>query len=265
LAVTSAITATSDMALKATVTAGSSTVTSTATLTAVKNATDTLSGSITMEAGSGSTMEFDISSLTDKTLAGLSSAINSAGIGITASVESTSSGSQLLLTSETAGSAGTLVVSSSLLDTANISATTLKYTNSSDINSLTSLGISVNNDGSLTLDAASLASVLNSDYSGVVGFFQNANSWGLDFSKMLTSSGISSTTGILALSSSSNSNIESSLNANISKEEILISKEQASLTAELNSANEIMQELPTQLDGVNELYSAITGYNQSSN
>jgi hypothetical protein len=26
-----------------------------------------------------------------------------------------------------------------------------------------------------------------------------------------------------------------------------------------------MQELPTQLTGVNELYSAITGYNQSSN
>jgi len=50
-----------------------------------------------------------------------------------------------------------------------------------------------------------------------------------------------------------------------SREEILISKEQASLTAELNSANEIMQALPTQLDGVNELYSAITGYNQSSN
>jgi flagellar hook-associated protein 2 len=54
------------------------------------------------------------------------------------------------------------------------------------------------------------------------------------------------------------------LNANISKENILISKEQVSLTAELNSANEIMQELPTQLDGVNELYSAITGYNESS-
>jgi flagellin-specific chaperone FliS len=48
---------------------------------------------------------------------------------------------------------------------------------------------------------------------------------------------------------SSNSNIESTLNANISKEEILISAQQMSLTAELNSANEIMQELPTQLDG----------------
>ena len=35
-------------------------------------------------------------------------------------------------------------------------------------------------------------------------------------------------------------------------------------TAELNSANEIMQQLPTQLEGVNELYSAITGYNENT-
>ena len=57
----------------------------------------------------------------------------------------------------------------------------------------------MNNDGSLTFDAASLDSVLNSDYSGVAGFFQNANSWGQTFSTMLTNAGTSSTTGILAL------------------------------------------------------------------
>jgi flagellar hook-associated protein 2 len=55
------------------------------------------------------------------------------------------------------------------------------------------------------------------------------------------------------------------LNANISKEELMISAQQKSLTAELTSANEIMQELPTKLNGVNELYSAITGYNQQTN
>jgi flagellar hook-associated protein 2 len=80
---------------------------------------------------------------------------------------------------------------------------------------------------------------------------------------MLTNSGTTVGTGILALASSSNSNIESTLNADITKESALISVQQASLTAELNSANEIMQELPSQLDGVNELYSAITGYNQN--
>ena len=43
----------------------------------------------------------------------------------------------------------------------------------------------------------------------------------------------------------------------------MISVERKSLMAVLNSANEIMQGLPTQLDGINQLYSAITGYNQS--
>jgi flagellar hook-associated protein 2 len=117
---------------------------------------------------------------------------------------------------------------------------------------------------SLTFDATSLDSVLNSDYSGVVGFFQNANSWGQTFSNMLTNAGTGSATGVLSLASSSNSNVESTLNADISKEDALISAQQKSLTAELNSANEIMQELPSQLDGVNELYSAITGYNQNA-
>jgi flagellar hook-associated protein 2 len=31
----------------------------------------------------------------------------------------------------------------------------------------------------------------------------------------------------------------------------------------LNSANEILQQLPQQIQGVNEIYSAITGYNQN--
>jgi flagellar hook-associated protein 2 len=153
-------------------------------------------------------------------------------------------------------------VASSITDTTR--STTLDYNSGgSDINSLTSLGISVNNNGSLTLDASSLDSVLNTDFSSVVGFFQNANSWGQSFNTMLTNAGTSSKTGILALASTSNSSIESTLNANISREQSLISIQQTSLTAELNSANEILQEIPTELEGVNELYSAITGYNES--
>jgi flagellar hook-associated protein 2 len=158
-----------------------------------------------------------------------------------------------------------LTVTSNILDTGKTNTATLSYTNSSDINSLSSLGITVNNDGSMALDATSLDSVLNSDYSSVVGFFQNVNSWGQTFSNMLTSSGTSSSTGILALASKSNSTIESTLNAEVAREDIYISSQQKSLTAELNSANEIMQALPSQLQGVNELYSAITGYNQNTN
>jgi flagellar hook-associated protein 2 len=178
-------------------------------------------------------------------------------------VETNSTGSQLVLVSSTAGSSGALTVTSSIKDST--TGTALSYNNGgSDINSLTSLGISVNNDGSLSLDVTSLDSTLNSDYSSVVGFFQNVDSWGLSFSDMLTHAGTSSTTGILALASSSNSSIESTLNADVSREELLISAQSKSLTTELNSANEILQELPSELDQVNELYSAITGYNSSS-
>ena len=204
----------------------------------------------------------------DNTLAGLAEAINAANIGVTAAVNATAvgrnaAGTLLTLTSGTVGAAGALSVTSNIVDQTNVSTTPLNYSNSSDINSLTSLGISVNNDGSLTFDATSLDSVLNSDYSSVAGFFQNANSWGQTFSTMLTNAGTSSATGVLALASSSNSNIESTLNADISKEESLISAQQSSLTTELNSANQIMQQLPSQLQGVNELYSAITGYDQN--
>jgi flagellar hook-associated protein 2 len=221
-------------------------------------------GSVAIQVGSGPAKTIALSS--DNTLSGLESAITAANIGVTASiVPSTGDGPySIQLVSGTTGSAGALTVTSSLYDTTAKTSTTLNYTNSSDINSLTSLGIGVNDDGTLTYDATSLDSVLNSDYSGVVGFFQSASGWGQTFSNTLTNAGTSSSTGILALASSSNSNIESTLNADISKEESLISAQQTSLTAELNSANEIMQELPSQLDGVNELYSAITGYNENT-
>ncbi len=173
--------------------------------------------------------------------------------------------SSLALQSATVGSAGAIYVTSSLLDPSSPTTTALDYTNSSDLNNLSSLGIDVKNDGSITFNAESLDTTLNSDYGSVVGFFQNVNSWGQNFATILTNSGTAPGTGMLALASSSNSTVESTLNADIAREASLISAEQASLTAELISANEILQQLPSQLQGVNELYSAITGFNQNTN
>jgi flagellar hook-associated protein 2 len=237
----------------------------TGTLTGISNEGDTLTGSISIQVGTGAaqTVTVDGSSNTLQTLA--QAINNTTNIGVTASVVEIDGAYSLQLQSNTTGADGALTVKSNIADSTSATATSLGYVNSSDINNLSSLGISVNNDGTMTFDAASLDSVLNTDYSGVMGFFQDSNSWGQNFSTILTNSGSSSSTGILSLASSSNSNIESTLNADITKEESLISAQQKSLTAELNSANEIMQELPSQLDGVNELYSAITGYNQSTN
>jgi flagellar hook-associated protein 2 len=82
---------------------------------------------------------------------------------------------------------------------------------------------------------------------------------------MLTNAGTSSSTGVLSLAQNANSTVESTLNAEITKEQDYISVQQTSLTTELNQANETLEELPSQLNGINELYSAITGYNQNSN
>jgi flagellar hook-associated protein 2 len=261
LLVDSGIVATSDTQVSYSGSLASGTVNSNGTLSSIPSTGDILSGSISIQVGTGNAKTVTLDS-SNNTLTGLRDAINSAGAGVSASIVTNNDGSSSLsLVSGTGGSAGSLVVNSKILDTTNLTTSTLSYANQSDVNNLTSLGISVNNDGSLSFDAASLDSVLNSDYSGVSGFFQSPNGWGQTFSTMLNSAGTGSTSGVLSLAATSNSNIESTLNADISKEERLISAQQTILTAELNSANEIMQQLPTQLQGVDELYSAISGYN----
>ncbi len=227
-------------------------------LDGIDNASDTLSGTLTIQVGAGTEHAFDASNLT---LSGLADAINSSNIGVTASVVTNNGTSTLTLLSPTAGTAGDLTVSSSVLDATNDN-TALDYTPTSDIPGLTSLGIHMNNDGTISLDVTALDSTLNSDFSNVVGFFQDANSWGTMVKNVLNQAGASASTGILKLAQNANSTMESTLNAEISKQESLISVQQKSLMAELNSANEILQGLPSQLSGMEMIYSAITGYNQ---
>jgi flagellar hook-associated protein 2 len=224
----------------------------------IANASDSLSGSLSITVGSGSATNFSLS--TGETLTGLAAAINSAGIGVSAGVITNSTGTSLSLTSIAAGAAGKLAVTSNVTD----GSTTLGYNALSDINSLSQLGISVNNDGTISLDAASFANELNSDFSGVVGFFQNANSWGVDFSNTLNNLGTSNTAGTLSLALKSDSATETSLNKDISNEDLVISAQQSRLTQELTSADEILQSIPSNLNNVNELYSAITGFQAPS-
>ena len=354
-----------------TVVVNSLAATSSGYLDAIANASDTLAGSITIQVGSSAAQTINISS-SDDTLSSLASAINSAGVGVTASVLTDTNGSRLSLVSGTSGTGGDLTISSAVSDTTTsaalgyhtatpganasltvdgvaissasntvstvipgvtfqllapspvtggtaeqiqvqvlnnnsavvgsvsqfvsdynsvVSAIGTQETNTSsgtpeplfgtptltllqeqllgainstntqgDIKNLTQLGVSVNDDGSLSLDTNALTTELNSDYSGVVSFFQNSNSWGTEFSTTLQNLGTSSVNGTLSLAFKSNSAVESSLSANISNEDRIISAQQISLTLALTSANEILQSIPSNLNSVSELYSAITGY-----
>jgi flagellar hook-associated protein 2 len=230
-------------------------------LDAIKNATDTLSGSLSIQVGGATAHTIVMSTLSDQTLSGLASAINAASFGVIAAVVTRNGQSTLTLRSQTAGAAGALSVNSAITDVSNSSAA-LNYTETSNIPGLTALGINMNNDGTITLDVNALDSVLNSDFKSVVGFFQGANGWGTTVANILNQAGIASSTGILTLAQKANRTMESNLNAEIAKEEALIADQQKRLTAELTRANQILQQLPSQLDGMDMIYSAITGYNQ---
>ncbi len=331
------------------------------------NPTDTLSGSLTIQ---GHTFNVD-SGDNDTTLASLASAINSAGIGVSANVITDSNGSRLSLVSGTSGAAGELSVSGSLsgastgaisfsssqdgkdasltVDGVSITSSSNTVTNAipgvtfqllgastgtpiqveitndnsdiesamskfvtaynaviSDINgqekndsngnpeplfgnptlaliqsqvsgalfagsasgsisNITQLGIGLNDDGTLTLNTDTLDSALNSNFSDVTGFLQNSGSFGQLMRASLNNLGTQAPNGAVFLAQQQNTAQEAALNTDISNENAVLATQKTQLTDELNTANEILQSIPSQLNQVNEMYSAVTGYNQNPN
>jgi flagellar hook-associated protein 2 len=137
-------------------------------------------------------------------------------------------------------------------------------TASGSVSNLYQLGISVSSTGTLSLNNSTLDSILNSNYSDVVGFMQNSGSFGQLLSTTLSSLGNANANGAISLALSSDSNQETTLNDNITAQNAIIATDQSNLTTELNTANQVLQAIPEQLDEMNELYSAMTGYNENS-
>jgi flagellar hook-associated protein 2 len=125
-------------------------LTSSGYLTEVANASDTLSGSITLHAGSGTEQTIDIDTLSDKTLSGLAAAINASEAGINASVLTDSSGSRLSLVSGTSGASGNITVSANSVADASNSNASLGYTSKV-----------TGKDANLTVDGIGLTSASN--------------------------------------------------------------------------------------------------------
>jgi flagellar hook-associated protein 2 len=143
----------------------------------------------------------------------------------------------------------------------------LAFTQSSGaVTSFTQLGISVNSDGTLALNSDTLNSMLSSNYNAITNFFETGSgSFGDNFTSVMNTLGNSAPDGEIHLDLQQNSSQESTLNTDISNESARISAEQTTLTTELNQANFTLQQIPSQLNEVNEIYSAITGFNQNLN
>ena len=236
------------------------------TTTAISD-TDTLSsGSLSIQVGSGSAQTVNFSG---GTLSDLADAINSADVGVTANIITSGSSVTLSLTNTTSGSNGVITVNpGNLTDTTTGDQVNFGTSTSSGITSLTQLGItaSTSDDGTLSLDTDTLDSALNSNYQAVVNFLQPSaefTTFGGNLTNVLDNLGSGTTDGVITLALAQNSSEESQLNTNITNENTFISSQQALLTSELNTANQTLEQIPEQVNEVNELYSAITGFNEN--
>ncbi|MFC6647298.1 flagellar filament capping protein FliD [Granulicella cerasi] len=327
----------------------------------------TIAGSITIQVGSGTAQTIDVSD-SQNTLSGLAAAINSVGMGVTASVISDTNGQRLSIVSATSGSAGQLTIASNLTnatsgssiatqvghngqdaqltvdgismtsasntvtsaipgvtfqilststsavqveitnDTASIAtaintfvtdynklATEINTQSGKDssgneeplagsrtlallqeqltgalvagggqgaVTSLSQLGIAVNQDGTLSFTQSTALSALNENFADAVAFFQNSGSFGVNLTSTLTGLSSTATTGAIYLALKENSSQESTLNDDIDDQEDRIASQKTRLTTELNNANEILQSIPSQLSEIDQMYAAITGYNE---
>jgi flagellar hook-associated protein 2 len=144
----------------------------------------------------------------------------------------------------------------------------VNFTQSSGaITSLSQLGItaSTSYDGTLSLDTSKLDSVLNSNYQDAMNLFQSNGSYtslGKNLTTTLNNLGNSAPNGAIYLALQQDASQETSLNSNIANQESLIAAEKTQWTTELNQANYTLQAIPQQIQYVDQIYSAITGYNQ---
>jgi len=119
---------------------------------------------------------------------------------------------------------------------------------STTVGSLSDLGITMNDDGSLSFDGgAALESAESSDPSAVSAFLGSATTGGFLESATKALTGVSDpTTGILATTQTDYQNEISSIGTQISNKQAQVSQLQTSLTNQMNSADALINSLEQQ-------------------
>lgn len=123
---------------------------------------------------------------------------------------------------------------------------------------LASLGISTNNDGTLTVDSSQLASALSANPAAVQNFFQNstssgfANNFHTDLTKLTDP-----TAGPLNVDLAQNRATQQDLNNSISNFQTQLAAEQAQLTQEYSQVNASLQSYPLLLQQVTETLASL--------
>jgi flagellar hook-associated protein 2 len=119
----------------------------------------------------------------------------------------------------------------------------ITYSNSGSVN-LVSLGINMNNDGTLTVDSGALATALSSNFSGVQSFLQTASTGFAGNLNTVLSGLTDSTSGVLGLDASGLTQTSLDLTNHISDLQSAMAVQTQNLIAVYARVNTTLQELP---------------------
>jgi len=153
------------------------------------------------------------------------------------------------------GDAGPLAADStlSLTQTQILSSAAFAMTGNGNVNSLADLGISFNNDGTLTVDTGALTSALTANFASVQNFFQATatGSFGANLSQKL-SSVADPISGAIAQDLTGMQQTQNDLSQQISDFQSQMSDLQTTLTQQYDQVDTTLQELPLLLQQVNQ-------------
>ena len=131
------------------------------------------------------------------------------------------------------------------------SAMSYSTTGNGSINSLSDLGITQNDDGTLTLNTAQLTSAFTSNSSAVQSFFQTASTGFAQQFNTTLSTMTDPTKGSVSLEINGIHNTLSSIASQISDFEARMTTVQAQLTSQYDQVNTTLQQLPLLLGQIN--------------
>ena len=133
------------------------------------------------------------------------------------------------------------------------------------ISSLNSLGISTNDDGTLSINSSQLGNAISSDPSSVLNFFQNSSLTGYanNFAKDLRSLN-APTTGILGLDLNENRIKQQNLANSLSDLQDRLSTEQRQLQTQFSQVNALLELFPSQLQAIRLELGLSTARNNSN-
>jgi flagellar hook-associated protein 2 len=169
--------------------------------------------------------------------------------------------------STTAKAAGPLSGDSTLRTIQESLLASLSYSmsNNNGVASLASLGVNMQDDGTLNVDSAALESALASNYSAVQNFFQSTSPQGFSATLNSTlSSMLDSTTGAVTVDLKGISDTNASLQHQIDDMNTRLNSEEQSLMTQFEQVDALLRSYPTTIDQITAILGSLPSTSSSS-